>query len=256
MFRRSLAALLALASIAACASSGEDEKAGSDPASAPESIVGASQESRSDLGVNEWVVTQGDTDRSLLVVGLDASGATKASMSVVVEPNADGTTGVITYDVTAPEAFRLRYEVLADRSARSNVEDSATTPLAQKVIALAGKDLRSAEASKTANGSLLGKQSLDIQGRATGGLVNSGGKLVKTGQCLRDSSGNGCVGQLLQTAGGVVATGVCLLASGFTLGLATAACAAGGVATIGSAVSMYESGCKLRPCTSSSAPTS
>jgi hypothetical protein len=233
--------LVLLGAIVACSST--EPAQSPDPASAADTVVAASEETRSALGVVEWRIGQGDGTKSLAAVGVGQDGSTVTDVGLWLESRGQNA-GVITYDVKAPEALTLRFEIQSGGASAANLEDIAKAPRARAIIAQMGKDLQHADVQtpKSITQSvhpLLGPRSAFGQR-----LVNS------FSQCLVDSGGNGCKGQLLGTLAGVASTGVCLVSDGVTLGALTAACASSGIAAIGSWVSMNESGCAFRPCQS------
>ena len=212
--------------------------------SPPGVSTAASEETTQQLGVVTWWVApeEDGTTHVTHAIGVDEAGDLRAEVVMGVESQGPSS-AVFTYDVRAPEPATLRYEAKAE-GGTANL-DAFASPVARQTLQRLGADLAHAG---QAPASTLVKSSLATRPLSGGFIGHPTTALVGPPQCMLDKSGNGCVGQLVSAAGCIVATGICLIVDGFSGGLLTAACGAGAVSCVGSVMSMYEAGCKLRDC--------
>jgi hypothetical protein len=227
--------------LAACASEPETSPAAGDDVL----TVDASDETKKELGVVEWQVTTDDAAGSIHAVGVDGSGATRAEVAITAEKSGEQR-ATLTYEVTAPETFTLRYDLDSAGEAQKPVE-SAASPAVRAVLVRLGADLDGAPATRPQE---LTTSTLAPRDEGSSGqLVKPGQEVRKrSGTCLIDSDGKACMGKLLTTAGALVGFGVCLVATPASFGLTAACGVAAGVTAVGSMLDMKESGCKPRSC--------
>lgn len=246
-------ALVVALAVVAC-SSGEEADTASKTGTPGDVVVAASDDTKTSLGVTEWHIATDDAG-DLVAAGYDADGQIVASVGSHATFHTKET-ATFALEVKAAESFTLRYDY-APGTVTSNAERmAAEAPTARAVLVQLASDVSRHEAEGT---QLVGTSVRPLMGQGSGAngtrLVQPGQqRLVREGTCLLDSSGNGCVGNLVQFAGSLLGTAACLLSTPVTTAAGAVCVGAAGTAVVGMGISLYEQGCKPRPCRS--APTS